>query len=136
MLCSLKPVILANDDYDDDITHLKQVACDEFLANNGGSLVNVSNLQSLNVTADNVDDIFLNINAENTQESIFQGAQPNTEHELCNPLDADNLIHLVRTLPKELYITEILKLSSSDRDRLEDARIEILNCIQNTDGYP
>ena len=58
------------------------------------------------------------------------------EHELCNPLDADNLIHLVRTLPKELYITEILKLSSSDRDRLEDARIEILNCIQNTDGYP
>ena len=49
MLCSLKPVILANDDYDDDITNLKQVACDEFLANNGGSLVNVSNLQSLNV---------------------------------------------------------------------------------------
>ena len=136
MLCSLKPVILANDDYDDDITHLKQVACDEFLANNGGSLVNVSNLQSLNVTADNVEDIFLNINAENTQESIFQGAQPNTEHEQCNPLDADNLIHLVRTLPKELYINEILKLSSSDRDRLEDARIEILNCIQNTDGYP
>ena len=142
LFCSLKPVVLANDDYEDEITHLKQVACDEFRANNGSPYVNVSNHQSVNVTADNVEELFSNIVDDmNTQDSIFQGAQRNTEHEQtlseqCNPLGADNLIQIARTLPKELYITEILKLTSSDRDRLENARIELFCCVQNTEGYP
>ena len=142
LFCSLKPVVLANDDYEDEITHLKQVACDEFRANNGSSFVNVSNHPSVNVTADNVEELFLNINDDmNTQDSIFQGAQLNAEHdqtlsEQRDPLEVDNLIHIARTLPKELYITEILKLTSSDRDRLESTRVELFSSVQNTEGYP
>ena len=124
------------------IMHLKQVACDEFLANNGRSFVNVSNHPSVNVTADNVDEIFANINHDmNTQDSIIQGAQLNTEYdqtpsEQGDPIGVDNLIQITRTLPKELYITEILKLSSSDRGRLESARVELFSSVQNTKGYP
>ena len=132
----------SNDDYEDEITHLKQVACDEFRANNGSSFVNVSNHLTVNVTADNVEELFSNINNDmNTQDSIFQGAQLNPEHdqtlsEQRDPLGVDNLIQIARTLPKELYITEILKLTSSDRDRLESARVELFSSVQNTEGYP
>ena len=66
----------------DEITHLKQVACDEFLASNGSSFVNASNHHSVNVTPDNVEEIFWNDNDNmNTKDSIFQGAQRNTEYE-------------------------------------------------------
>ena len=124
------------------ITHLKQVACDEFLANNGSSFVNVSNHHFVNVIADNVDEIFATINDYmNTQDSIFQGTQLNAEYnqtlsEQGDPLGVDNLVPITRTLPKELYITEILKLSSSDRDLLESARVELFSSVQNTEGYP
>ena len=39
-LLDLKPVVLANDEYDDDMTHLKEVASAEFAVNNDSSFVN------------------------------------------------------------------------------------------------
>ena len=118
------------------------MACDEFLDNNGSSFLNVSNHLSVNVTADNVDEIFANINDDMyTWDSILQEVQLNAEYdqtlsEQGDPLGVDNLIQITRTLPKELYITEILKLSSSDRDRLESARDELFSSVQITEGYP
>ena len=83
------------------ITHLKQVACDEFLGNN-----------SVNVTADNVNEIFTGFNMQEVQ---LNAEYDQTLSEQGESLGVDNLIQITRTLPKELYITEILKLSSSDR---------------------
>ena len=136
VLSSLKPVVLANDDYDEDLTHVKEVARAEFAANNEGPYVHVSNTQSVQVTADNVNDIFADIVSSDTQESVFQGAQLYKIDENHDHLQVDNLLHLARTLPREMYISQVLRDSSSDRDRLDCARSEIFECIKATDGYP
>ena len=134
VLSELKPVALANDDYDDEITHLKEVAHTEFRANEVSSLVNVSNLRLINVTSENVDAVFGDINASNTQGSVFQGAQRNAEQN--DPLGTDNLIELARSVPKSLYITQVLKDSSSDTDCLDNARNELFKYIRTSEGYP
>lgn len=51
VLGELKPVILANDEYDEDLTHLKVVAKAEFAASNDTSYVNVSHCTSVRVIA-------------------------------------------------------------------------------------
>ena len=133
-LLDLKPVVLANDEYDDDMTHLKEVASAEFAVNNNSPFVNVSNCKSVKVTSDNVDDIYREIDSSGTQCSMIQGAQRVTDNH--DPLSIDSLLSLVRSLPKEMFITEVLKSSSSDRDHLDNARTELFSYIQNSEGYP
>ena len=126
-LSSLRPVILANDDFDDEITHLKEVVASEFT-----KTVNVSNMTTINVTKDNVDELYNNILTPETQFSTFQGAQANQafqsptvqgaqcpydtqlspiqhqERQSPDPLDADCILSNVRSLPRDLSITQIL----------------------------
>lgn len=51
-------------------------------------------------------------------------------------LSIDYLLSLLRTFPKEIFITQALQLSSSDKDTLDRVRMKIIKCIQQTDGYP
>lgn len=130
---TLQPVVLANDDYEDDseITHLKEVAASEFAAN---SHVNVSTAMSINVTADNVEQLYDGVVSSVSQDSYIQGAQ--AAYQLSDPLDAENLLSLVRDLPKELFVSQVLKDAAPSRDRLEIARSEVFSCIKNSEGYP
>ena len=50
--------------------------------------------------------------------------------------DVSNLLSLLRAMPKEIFITQVLQDSSSDGDRLDRSRMDILDCIKQTDGYP
>ena len=53
---NLRPVVLTNDDFDDEITHLKEVVPSEFT-----ETVNVSNIAAIKVTQDNVDQLYNNM---------------------------------------------------------------------------
>ena len=149
LLADLKPVVLANDDFDYEITYLKEVAQTEFSKNQDATLVNVSSVQSVQVTPDNVNSLFNNIIAPDSQNISLQCGQYVAPHpesttqvtqNSClqndDPLSVDNLLSLVRSYPKDLFITQVLQDSSSDRDRLDSVRTNILGCIQQTDGYP
>ena len=65
-------MVLANDDFDDEITHLKEVVPSEFT-----EIVNVSNIAAINVTQDNVDQLYNNMLTPDTQFSTFQGHRRN-----------------------------------------------------------
>ena len=112
----------------------KEVARDEFLGHIDSPYVNVTNYESVKVTEDNVERLYNGLDCSGTQTSVFQGAQRVDDNH--DPLGTENLLALVRSLPKELFISEILKSSSSDRDHLENARTELFSCIQNSDGCP
>ena len=53
---NLRPVVLTNDEFDDEITHLKEVVLSEFT-----ETVNVSNIAAIKVTQDNVDQLYNNM---------------------------------------------------------------------------
>ncbi|MEW8561695.1 MAG: hypothetical protein AB2541_06300, partial [Candidatus Thiodiazotropha sp.] len=92
----------------------------------------VSNSPSVRVKAPDVDEMYEDLLSP--KSSYFQGAQfPKVDE---NPLDVDNLLALVRQLPKEMFISQIIKVASSDRDLLEAARYDIFECIKAVDGYP
>ncbi|MEW8548092.1 MAG: hypothetical protein AB2693_31705, partial [Candidatus Thiodiazotropha sp.] len=130
VLTNLKPVALANDDYDEDLTYVKQVAQSEFSAETS---INVSRAVSVPVTQYNVNELYNDIISD-SQESTFQGAQ--ACYPDSNPLEVDCIVSAVRSLPKSLCITQLLKDSSSDRDRLEAARSDIFACIKESEGFP
>ena len=145
-LSSLRPVILANGDFDEEITPLKEVVASEFT-----KTVNVSNMTTINVTKDNVDELCNNILTPETQFSTFQGAQANqavqnpTEPGAQCPYDTQlssiqnqerQSSDPVRSLPRDIFLTQIFKDSPSDRDRLEAVKLELFGIIQNSDGYP
>ena len=150
ILAVLKPVVLGNDDFDDETALLKEVAQSEFSRNQNVDVVNVSNVHSVQVTEENVNELFNSIDGPNSQLlSTFQCGQPVIPHPgsqtedtqdigavASDPLNVDNLLSLVRLFPKDLFITQVLQLSSSDRDMLERVRMVVLECIQQSDGYP
>ena len=150
ILAVLKPVVLGNDDFDDETALLKEVAQSEFSRNQNVDVVNVSNVHSVQVTEENVNELFNSIDGSNSQLlSTFQCGQPVIPHPgsqtedtqdigavASDPLNVDNLLSLVRLFPKDLFITQVLQLSSSDRDMLERVRMVVLECIQQSDGYP
>lgn len=80
LLAKLKPVILGNDDYDDEMTYVKEVAGTEFSRNQDTTLMNVSNISSVQVTADNVNDLYNNIEATHSQSPIIPCGQPMIFH--------------------------------------------------------
>lgn len=47
-----------------------------------------------------------------------------------DPLSVDNLIRSARSLPKEIFISQVLTDSSPDRDRLDGARLDLFDCIK------
>ena len=129
---SLKPVTLANDDFvvDEAETYVKEVVPSEFETI---SCMNVSNAQQINVTAQNVDEMFEYISS-GTQGSTFQCAQ--ADHQSSAALGVDKLLDLARSLPKDLFVAQVLQDSSGDRDLLEMARCDIYGCIKDSDDYP
>ena len=143
-LAELKPLVLGNDDFDNDITHLKEVAQSEFSCNQAAALMNISNAQSVQVTENNVDELYNNLDVLASQNSTFQCGQPtrpgDSVHEPgdanTDPLSVDNLLSSLSSIPKALFINQVIHDSSSDRDRLENIRLDLLECLQRADGYP
>ena len=115
LLAKLKPVVLGNDDYDDDLTYLKEVAGTEFSKNQDATLMNISSISSVQVTAENVNDLYNNIDAIHSQSSPIPCAQPMILHHgspggttqdsivsKVEAVDVNNLLSLLRTLPLTL----------------------------------
>ena len=113
-LTELKPVVLGNDDFDDDTTFVKEVAQSEFLRIETPAVSNVSNIHSVQVTQDNVNEIYKSIDGSHSQLSTFQCGQadfhvpdsdPDSQTEdtqdagmvPSDPLSVDNLLSLVGT---------------------------------------
>ena len=128
-ITEIKPVILSSDDYDhdQDLTGVKRVVQTEFLAQDA------ADNQSMHMTPDNCNQMY-NGTTSDTQGSTFHGAQ------VCqyvpDPLDVDSLLGVLRYLPRDLFITRVLKESSSCRERLETARSDAFRCVQSSEGYP
>ena len=76
-MAEMKPVVLGNDDFDEDMTFLKEVAHSEFAKNQGSSVVNVSGIQAVQVNAGNVCDLYDDIERTQAQSqySTFQCGQ-------------------------------------------------------------
>ena len=143
-LTEMKPVVLGNDDFDEDLTHVKEVAQSEFSRNHGTSIVNVSGIQAVQVTPENVSDLYNDIAGTQTQYSSFQcgqvpQSQHNTQEDITQdscPFSVDTLVHFSRSLPKEMFISKVIKDSSANRERLENVRLDLLERLQQSDGYP
>ena len=123
--------MLGNDDFDEDLTHVKEVAQSEFSRNHGTSIVNVSGIQAVQVTPENVSDLYNDIDRTQTQYSSFQcGQVPQSQHnsqeditqDYCvrksGAFSVDTLVHFSRSLPKE------------------NVRLDLLERLQQSDGYP
>ena len=86
----------------------------------------------------------MNIDVLPSQNSTFQCGQParlgdSTQDSECaktDPLSVDNLLSLLRSTPRELFITQVLQDSAKSRDRLESVRLDLVECLQQTEGYP
>ena len=106
--------------------------------------MNISNAHSVQVTASNVEELYKNIDVLPSQNSTFQCGQParlgdSTQDSECaktDPLSVDNLLSLLRSTPRELFITQVLQDSAKSRDRLESVRLDLVECLQQTEGYP
>ena len=148
-LTEMKPVVLGNDDFDEDLTHVKEVAQSEFSRNHGSSVVNVSGIQAVQVTSDNVCDLFNEIEGTQTQYPSLQCGQiPQSQHDSqedrtqdscarnSDPLSVDSLVYVSRSLPKGMFISKVIKDSSSNRERLESVRLSVFEHLQVLEGYP
>ena len=145
----MKPVVLGNDDFDEDLTHVKEVAQSEFSRNHGSSVVNVSGIQAVQVTSDNVCGLFNEIEGTQTQYPSLQCGQiPQSQHDSqedrtqdscarnSDPLSVDSLVYVSRSLPKGMFISKVIKDSSSNRERLESVRLSVFEHLQVLEGYP
>ena len=88
--------------------------------------MNISNVHSVQITASNVEDLYNNIDTPNSQNSTFQCGQAELPHHNppgngiqvsggmnADPLSVDNLLSLLRSMQKELFITHVLRESST-----------------------
>ena len=64
--------MLSNDDFDDEMTYLKEVAQSEFSDNQQATFMSISNAQSVQMTASNVEELHENIDVLTLQNSTFQ----------------------------------------------------------------
>ena len=113
----------------------------------------MSNIAAIKVTQDNVDQLYNNMLTPDTQFSTFQGAH--AQHETQSPtfqgtqdqhqtqfspfqhqqqtpdlLDFDSILSNVHSLPRDLFVSQVLKDSRSDRDRLEAVKSDLFVNIQ------
>ena len=144
-LFELKPVVLANDDYQDsDETFVKQLYNDNYFQDGQETHVDEtcsqpSSLQCaqrftsvhnvmvtprncVNVTNDNVTDLFDEINCSQSQASA------------CSNLNS--LIQLYRELPKDLFIAKVLDDNDTDEKLLYELRRNIFSDLKLRDNFP
>ena len=129
---SLTPVMLANDDFVEarEDTYVKEVVPSEFM---NGECINVSNTNQIKVTSENVEQIYDLISSE-TQSSQIQCAQAVQQN--SDVLSVDNMVELARNVPKDLFVAQILKDFSGNRELLDTARCDIFDCIKDAADYP
>ena len=84
---------------------------------------NVTNRTLVNVTSENVDSVFEQINNEH---SVYSGASEKVNH----------VVKLFRDLPKDLFIGRIMSDHNSEETKLKELRNHIFTEIKNLEDFP
>ena len=124
---SLTPVMLANDNF---VETQEDTLVKEFIKNES---INVSKTKPIEVTSENVGQIYNTMSSE-TQVSQIQCAQAGQQH--SSLLSVDCMVGFARSVPKDVFVAQILKDLSGDRELLDTARCDILNCIKDAIDCP